>query len=195
MGSTAAAPCHIVAVPYPGRGHVNAMLNLCRLLAARDGVTITIIVTEEWLSLLGAPAALPDLGLRVRFEAIPNVIPSEHGRANDMVGFMEAVYTKMASPFERRGVPVCIMCPISATMFAVQYNFHLLPPAAAGGGASPDITGSCFVENYIPGTKSIRFADLAPTHTDALLLDKILEAHSSVKKAQCIVFTTFQELE
>lgn len=165
MGSTAAAPCHLVAVPYPGRGHVNAMLNLCRLLAARDGVTITIIVTEEWLSLLGAPAALPDLGLRVRFEAIPNVIPSEHGRANDMVGFMDAVYTKMASPFERlldrlappaptaivadmfvpwtvgvgerRGVPVCIMCPISATMFAVQYNFHLLPPAAAGGGACP----------------------------------------------------------
>ena len=27
------------------------------------------------------------------------------------------------------------------------------------------------------------------------MLDKVLEAHSSVKKAQCIVFTTFQELE
>ena len=170
MGSMAAPPCHLVAVPYPGRGHVNAMLNLCRLLAARDGVTITVVVTEEWLGLLGAPAALPDLGPRVRFEANPNVIPSEHGRANDMVGFLESVYTKMAAPFERlldrlappapaaivadvfvpwtvgvgarRGVPVCIMCPISATMFAVQYNFHLLPPAAAGGGASPG-TSSC----------------------------------------------------
>jgi UDP:flavonoid glycosyltransferase YjiC (YdhE family) len=51
------------------------------------------------------------------------------------------------------------------------------------------------IENYIPGTKSIRFADLAPTHTNAILLDKILEAHSSVKKAQCVIFTTFQELE
>jgi hypothetical protein len=147
------------------------MLNLCRLLAARDGVTITVVVTEEWLGLLGAPAALPDLGPRVRFEAIPNVIPSEHGRANDMVGFLEAVYTKMAAPFEqlldrlpppapvaivadvfvpwtvgvgaRRGMPVCLMCPISATMFAVQYSFHLLPPAAAGGGASPGTTNSC----------------------------------------------------
>jgi hypothetical protein len=171
MGSMAAPPCHLVAVPYPGRGHVNAMLNLCRLLAARDGVTITVVVTEEWLGLLGAPAVLPDLGPRVRFEAIPNVIPSEHGRANDMVGFLEAVYTKMAAPFERlldrlappapaaivadvfvpwtvgvgarRGVPVCIMCPISATMFAVQYNFHLLPPAAAGADASPGTTSSC----------------------------------------------------
>jgi hypothetical protein len=27
------------------------------------------------------------------------------------------------------------------------------------------------------------------------VLDKVLEAHSSVKKAQCIIFTTFQELE
>jgi hypothetical protein len=88
MGSTAVPPCHLVAVPYPGRGHVNAMLNLCHLLAAQDGVTITVVVTEEWLGLLGTPAALPELGPRVRFEAIPNVIPSEHGHANDMVGFI-----------------------------------------------------------------------------------------------------------
>ncbi|KAJ1263474.1 hypothetical protein BS78_09G187300 [Paspalum vaginatum] len=226
MGSMAAPPCHVVAVPYPGRGHVNAMLNLCRILAARDGVAVTVVATEEWLGLLGAPAALPDLGPRVRFEAIPNVIPSEHGRAYDMAGFLDAVYTKMASPFERlldglappapaaivadvfvpwavgvgarRGVPVCVMCPISATVFAVQYNLHLLPPAALGGGAgaSPDVAdASCLIENYIPGTKSIRFADLAPTHTNATMLGKILEAHASVKKAQCVVFTSFQELE
>jgi hypothetical protein len=163
MASTSAPPCHIVALPYPGRGHFNAMLNLCRLLAARDGVSATVVVTEEWLGLLGAPAGLPDLGPRVRFESIPNVIPSEHGRANDMIGFLEAVYTKMEAPFERlldqlpapqaivaevflswtvavgarRGVPVSLMCPLSATMFAVQYNFHRLPPAAVAGGASP----------------------------------------------------------
>ena len=164
-------PCHVVAVPYPGRGHVNAMVNLCRLLAARDGVTATVVVTEEWLGLVSTPAAT--LGPRVRFEAIPNEVPSEHGRAGDMVGFVEAVYTRMEAPFERlldqllaaplapaaivadvfvpwtvgvgarRGVPVCSMCPISATMFAVQYNFHLLPPAAASGGASPGTTSSC----------------------------------------------------
>ena len=146
----ATPPCHVVAVPYPGRGHVNAMVNLCRLLAARDGVTatvaVTVTVTEEWLGLVGAPAAL---GPRVRFEAIPNVVPSEHGRAGDMVGFVEAVYTRMEAPFERlldqllaaplapaaivadvfvswtvvggarRGVPVCVLCPLSATMFMV----------------------------------------------------------------------------
>jgi hypothetical protein len=158
MGSMAAPPCHLVAVPYPGRGHVNAMLNLCRLLAARDGVTITVVVTEEWLGLLGAPAALPDLGPRVRFEAIPNVIPSEHGRANDMVGFLEAVYTKMAAPFERlldrlappapAAIVADVFVPWTVGVGArrgvpVQYNFHLLPPAAAGGDASPGTTSSC----------------------------------------------------
>ncbi|CAN6350598.1 unnamed protein product [Urochloa humidicola] len=223
MGSismAAAAACHLVAVPYPGRGHVNAMLNLCRLLAARDGVSATVVVTEEWLGLLGSPAAPPDLGPRVRFAAIPNVIPSEHGRAADMPGFLEAVYTRMAAPFERlldrlpapphaivadvfvpwavaagarRGVPVCAMCPLSATMFAVQYSFHRLPPAAA---APPDGAGACLIEDYIPGTKSIRFADLAPTHTNPALLDRVLEAYTSgVRKAQCVILTSFQELE
>jgi hypothetical protein len=83
------------------------------------------------------------------------VIPSEHGRAADMAGFLEAVWTRMAGPFERlldrlapsaivsdafvpwavdvgrrRGVPVCVLCPISATTFAVQCNFHRLPPSS-----------------------------------------------------------------
>jgi hypothetical protein len=98
MGSMAAAPCHLVAVPFPGRGHVNSMLNLCRLLAARDGVSATVVVTEEWLGLLGGSPALEP---GIRLEAIPNVIPSEHGRAADWVGFVEAVYTKMEAPFEQ----------------------------------------------------------------------------------------------
>jgi hypothetical protein len=82
--------------------HVNAMLNLCRLLVLRadDNVSAaTVAVTEEWLGLLGASAA--GQGPRVRFEATPNVIPSEHGRAADMAGFLEAVCTRMAGPFER----------------------------------------------------------------------------------------------
>jgi len=150
------------------------MVNLCRLLAARDdGITATVVVTEEWLGLVGAPAASAALGPRVRFEAIPNVVPSEHGRAGDMVGFVEAVYTrKMEGPFERlldqlaaapllepaaivadmlvpwtvavgarRGVPVCVLCPLSATMFAVQYNFHRLPPTADDGGSTSPFAG------------------------------------------------------
>jgi hypothetical protein len=145
--------------------HVNAMLNLCRLLVLRadDNVSAaTVAVTEEWLGLLGASAA--GQGPRVRFEATPNVTPSEHGRAADMAGFLEAVCTRMAGPFERlldrlapsaivsdafvpwtvdvgrrRGVPVCVLYPISATMFAAMYNFHRLPPLSP---AADDVNGN-----------------------------------------------------
>jgi hypothetical protein len=156
------------------------MVNLCRLLAARDGVTATVVLTEEWLGLVGAPAGA--LSPRVRFEAIPNVVPSEHGRAGDMVRFVEAVYTRMEAPFERlldqllaaplapaaiaivadmfvpwtvavgarRGVPVCVICPLSATMFAVQYNFHRLPPAADDGGSTSPVNKIAGTYEFLP---------------------------------------------
>ncbi|CAM0954873.1 unnamed protein product [Alopecurus aequalis] len=224
MDSVAAPPCHVVAVPYPGRGHVNAMLNLCRLLAARNGVSATVVVTEEWLGLLGGrPSAAG--AARVRLETIPNVVPSEHGRAADMDGFFEAVNTRMEAPFERlldrldpptaivadtflpwavcvgnrRGVPVCILSPLNATMFSLHYHFDRLP-VAAGGGASPlsddsDGADSCLIESYIPGLKSIRLTDLEPTHSNKIALNMILQPYAHVRKAQCIIFTSFYEFE
>jgi hypothetical protein len=90
--------CHIVAVPYPGRGHVNAMLSLSRLLAAR-GAEVTFVVTEEWLGLILSSSAAAPLPAGVRLRAIPNVIPSEHGRGADHAGFLDAVATEMEAPF------------------------------------------------------------------------------------------------
>uniref|UniRef100_A0A0E0DTF2 Glycosyltransferase n=1 Tax=Oryza meridionalis TaxID=40149 RepID=A0A0E0DTF2_9ORYZ len=225
LGASSPPPprCHVVAVPYPGRRHVNAMLNLCHILAARDGVTATVVVTEEWLGLLGGAAAAASAAAGVvRLEAIPNVVPSEHGRAGDMLGFVRAVYTRMEAPFERlldrlapgapppaaivadtfvlpwavsvgnrRGLPVCVLSPLSATMFSVHYHFDRLPTAAdIADGDDP-----CLVGNYIPGLKSIRFSDLEPTHTNKNMVDLILEAYSHVRKAQCVIFTSFHELE
>lgn len=144
--------CHVVALPYPGRGHVDAMLSLCRLLAGR-GVATTVILTEEWLGLVGA--AEPPLPARVCLTAIPNVIPSEHGRAADLPGFTDAVNTRMEGPVERllegmlpspdtpvfvadfllqwavpmalrRGMTACTFCPFSATNFAALYHFERL---------------------------------------------------------------------
>lgn len=166
-----AAPCHIVAVPYPARGHVNPMLNLCRLMVTcNDHITATVVVTEEWLGLLGSL----DLGPRIRFETIPNVIPSEHGRAGHMGNFLDAVYTKMTDPFEwlldrlpppaptaivadlvlrwavevgeRRGMPVCVLCPLSATSFALRYNLHQLPSVVARTSSIPvaDVIGTYY---------------------------------------------------
>jgi len=46
-----------------------------------------------------------------------------------------------------------------------------------------DGTDPCLIEDYIPGTKSIRFTDLAPTYTNAVMQDKILQAYSSVRES------------
>ncbi|XP_010931537.1 UDP-glycosyltransferase 87A2 [Elaeis guineensis] len=91
--------CHVVAIPYPGRGHINPMMSVCRLLASR-GLLVSVVLTEEWLGLLcsgSAPPPLPNL----RLVSIPNVIPSERSRGADLNGFFQAVYTRMEAPVER----------------------------------------------------------------------------------------------
>uniref|UniRef100_A0A0D3G9B3 UDP-glycosyltransferases domain-containing protein n=1 Tax=Oryza barthii TaxID=65489 RepID=A0A0D3G9B3_9ORYZ len=73
-------------------------------------------------------------------------------------------------------------------MFSVHYHFDRLPTAT-------DIADGDEVGNYIPGLKSIRFSDLEPTHTNKNMVDLILEAYSHARKAQCVIFTSFYELE
>ena len=89
--------CHVVAVPYPGRGHVNPLMNICKqLLSRKPDILINFVVTEEWLGLIGSEPK-PD---NIRFRTLPNVIPSEHGRANDFPDFVKAVSTKLEAPFD-----------------------------------------------------------------------------------------------
>jgi hypothetical protein len=142
--------CHVVAMPYPGRGHINAMMNLCKLLALKrpQHILVTFVVTEEWLGFIGSDPKPAN----IRFATVPNVIPSEHGRAKDFSGFVEAVSTKMEAPFEelldrleptvtaivadtfvvwavgvgnRRNIPVASLWTMSATMFSVIHHFEL----------------------------------------------------------------------
>ncbi|KAI3898977.1 hypothetical protein MKW92_033201 [Papaver armeniacum] len=93
---------HVVAMPYPGRGHMNAMMNFCKHLtgrfAVKDDIRISFIVSEEWLGFLESESTLlPQIQLR----SIPNVIPSELVRGLDHSGFFQAVQTKMEDPFEQ----------------------------------------------------------------------------------------------
>ena len=147
---TTARRHHVVAVPYPGRGHINPIMNLCKLLVSKNAnILVTFIVTEEWLSYIGLEPK-PD---NIRFRSIPNVIPSELDRGNDLFGFIEAVMTKMEAPVERlldrleeppkiviydcflfwvvsvgnrRNIPVASFWPMSASFFSVYQHYHLL---------------------------------------------------------------------
>jgi hypothetical protein len=140
-----ATQCHVVAMPYPGRGHINPLMNLCKILASKSKeILITFVVTEEWLGFIGSDPR-PD---NICFGSIPNVIPSELVRAADNNSFFEATMTKLEAPFvklldqleppvtviihdtvlfwavgvgNRRNIPVASFWPMSASIYT---TFH-----------------------------------------------------------------------
>uniref|UniRef100_A0A5B6YJM6 Putative UDP-glycosyltransferase 87A1-like n=1 Tax=Davidia involucrata TaxID=16924 RepID=A0A5B6YJM6_DAVIN len=141
--------CHVMALPYPGRGHINSMMNLCKFIASRShDILITFVVTEEWLGFIGSNSKPAN----IRFATIPNVVPSELVRGADVQGFIKATQTKMEEPFEllldrleppvnliiadiiliwpvkvgnQRNIPVALLWPMSASVFSINYHFDL----------------------------------------------------------------------
>ncbi|KAJ4725505.1 UDP-glycosyltransferase [Melia azedarach] len=214
--------CHAVALPFPGRGHINPMMNLCILLVSRKpDIVITFVLTEEWLGLVGSSVKKPE---NIRFETVPNVIPSEFVRARDFPAFLEAVSTKMEAPFEkvldrlhleapmtviiadtfltwavdvgnRRNIPVASFWTMSASVFSVFHHFELLE---RNGHFPVELSerGEELVD-YIPGLPSTRVADL-PTIFFGIgrrTLPRALESVSGVAKAQYFILSSVYELE
>ncbi|XP_059451555.1 UDP-glycosyltransferase 87A1-like [Corylus avellana] len=221
MSSVKAAPataCHVVVIAYPGRGNINPMLNLCKILASKKTeILVTFVATEEWLGFIGSDTKLEN----VRFASIPNVVPSELVRAANMDTFVEAVLTKMEAPFERlldrldpppavivsdtflswtvgvgnrRNIPVASFWTSSASAFSVVQHFDLLVqnkhfPVDISAKGNERV-------NYIPGISSTRVVDLP-------LIDgkqeKMLQSFQKlipwVTKAQYFLFPSTYELE
>ncbi|KAL3649165.1 hypothetical protein CASFOL_005568 [Castilleja foliolosa] len=211
--------CHVVAMPYPGRGHINPMLNLCRLIHTHQpDILISFIVTEEWLSFLSSGSE-PPLSPHFSFRTIPNVIPSEIGRAKDFLGFYEAALTKMEEPVQqlldrlelpkpsviiydtflswavtmgnKKNIPVASFYPMSATVFSIFHHFHLITSNFS------DKQGKEQVVKNIPGVHPITIADLpTPLHGKCQeVLPLVIEAFKLVPKAQYLLFTSIYELE
>lgn len=153
---------HIVAIPYPGRGHINPMMNFCKLIISRrPHFLISFIITEEWEGLIGSDPK----PVNIEYVTIPNVIPSEIGRGKDSAGFYEACSTKLEAPVEqlldqlklpkpsvivfdtsmswvvrvgnRRNIPVASFFTQSALMFSIYYHYSLL---VLNGHADVDIS-------------------------------------------------------
>ncbi|KAJ8635499.1 hypothetical protein MRB53_009766 [Persea americana] len=221
MDTTSAV--HLVALPYPGRGHINPMMNLCKLLASSDdSLLITFVVTEEWLGFIGSAPTPPNL----LFRSIPNVIPSELVRGADIAGFVHAVDTKMEAPFERLleglepkvscivadtympwavtvgrrwNVAVASLWPMAPSMFSISYHLDLFK--SNGHFPIDELSGEGGEErvNYIPGISSIRLADLPFTSVSAkkgeAVLRRILGIISFSTESHCLLFTSFHGLE
>ncbi|XP_073156851.1 UDP-glycosyltransferase 87A1-like [Henckelia pumila] len=215
----AGSQSRMVAVPYPGRGHVNPMMNLCKLLTNRQPhLLITFVVTEEWLGFI-ASEEKPD---NIQFATIPNVLPSELHRAADMPTFVGATQNMMGEPFERlldrlgftvniiiadtflnwavevgnrRNIPVASLWPMPASVFSIFYHFNLLlrkphHPFDLSERGEERV-------DYIPGIPSIRLADIPSiAHMkDGRLLDLALRIFPNVCKAQYLLFSSISDLE
>ncbi|KAK4760363.1 hypothetical protein SAY87_005256 [Trapa incisa] len=215
--------CHVVAVPYPGRGHVNPMLCLCDLLLSKNPkIFITFVVTEEWLDLISSDARESTGRSNFRFTTFPNVIPSEHQRAKDFPGFLDAVCTKLEAPFERlldgleepplvivadtflkwalalgnrKNIPVASLWTQSMSMYSMLYHFKLLQ-MNGHFPIDPSERGDEVVD-YIPGVAPTRIADLPTFFTGdgSKVLSQAIECISIASKAQFFLSTSFSELE
>ncbi|KAJ8751136.1 hypothetical protein K2173_016317 [Erythroxylum novogranatense] len=210
--------CHVVAVPYPGRGHVNPMMNLCKLLTSKKhDIVITVVATEEWIGLIASNYE----ACQIRFASIPNVIPSELVRGADFPGFYEAVMTKMAEPFEllldqlelpvttiisdsellwairignKRNIPVATLCTVPATVFSVFHHFsHLHNQQILVNLLENEDEMVCDVQ----GISSTHLADLRAIFHGypRRVVQLTLECISWVPKAQFLLFNSVYELE
>ncbi|XP_019178521.1 PREDICTED: UDP-glycosyltransferase 87A2-like [Ipomoea nil] len=217
MECDAKPKCHVVAVPYPGRGHVNPMMNLCKLIAVhRPDTVFTFILTQEWYGFIAADPKPENL----RFATVPNVIPSEIGRAKDFAAFFRATQTELEAPVEelldrldrpkpnviihdtylpwvvslgiRKNIPVASLFTMSAATLSVFLHWDLL--VQNGHSHNPNISERV---NYLPGVPSIEVSDLpTPVHGKGNeLVDDVLKVLSMVPKAQYLLFASVYELE
>ncbi|KAI3864406.1 hypothetical protein MKX03_028442 [Papaver bracteatum] len=211
--------CHIVAVPFPGRGLINPMLNFCKHLAHKlnDNVKITFVVTEEWLGILKSTPMPSQIHLR----PIPNVIPSEFVWSStlDFDSFLEMVLAEMGAPFEhvlntsetvttiiadfyliwaisignQRNIPVVLFWPSPSVVFSIMYHTDLL---IKNGHSLANVSDCCDeVIDYIPGVSPTRFADMP-------LLPRVNEPcypamvpFTMLDKVHCLLIATFYEIE
>ncbi|XP_073140377.1 UDP-glycosyltransferase 87A1-like [Henckelia pumila] len=217
----AAAACQVVAVPYPGRGHINPMLNLCKAVAEKSsgGIHITFVVTEEWLGLIGSMTKPPNIS----FAAIPNVVPSEHVRGGDVFGFAMAVLTHMGDPFEqlleqlrfrpaliiadaflpwaadvagRRNIPVALLWTMSASVYTFFHHFDLLVQNGHYPVESSSVlNGLDGMVDYIPGLAPSRVTDLPSIIRDQEKVSAFLKVQPQQSKAKYLIFTSINHLE
>ncbi|GMI80430.1 UDP-glucosyl transferase 87A2 [Hibiscus trionum] len=214
---TTACPCHVVAMPFPGRGHINPMMNLCKLLVSKKkDILITFVVIEEWLGFIGSEPK-PD---NIRFEAIPNVVLPERLEASNLPSFnFYIAMTNMEAPFEqlldrlelpvtaiigdievkwstgvakRRNIPMAMLWTMSASVFSMFHHFDL--HVKRSDATIDDLIEQ--VEN-IAGISSSNVEELRKIfyRDDPRVLEFTLDCVSRVTQAQYLLFTSVYEFE
>ncbi|KAL3719902.1 hypothetical protein ACJRO7_004827 [Eucalyptus globulus] len=201
-----ASTCHVVAVPYPGRGHINPMMNLCKILASQaPHIVITFVLTEEWLGLVGSDQKPSNIS----FATIPNVLPSEQVRAQHFPEFLEAVFTKMEASVDEvlhrlhppptlimadafLNIPVALFFPTAASNFSFFYHLQLLEQ----NGHLPENLSEKGDEmvDYIPGIPPTRLTDLVGGRSEQMM-QRLRSMVDWVHRTQYLLLSSVYEIE
>lgn len=167
-------------MPYPGRGHINPMMNSCKLIASRkDDVLVTFAVTEEWLGFISSDFHHDN---NISLVTIPNVIPSSLVEAANFLASLKLLWPNRSSLWadswsasaacdchhnwcyiimdnllwKFQEYSSCYPLDWLASVFSINYHFHLFteegfPVGLMGDGNSVE---------FIPGISSISVADI-----------------------------------
>ncbi|GLJ20502.1 hypothetical protein SUGI_0373210 [Cryptomeria japonica] len=201
---------HAVVIPYPGRGHVNPMMQLALKLASH-GIPVTFVVTESWNKIVTQAEENPFTHDRnFRAALIPDCVVGESQRAQNFTGFfhslsnMEAHVAQLLTNLNLSGTPAtCIvadvflkwvvpfakthalqsvsLCPMSATTFSVFYHLDL---------------GLEGWKEFIAESHPLQPTDLPVDLTPPSPLgNEIVECFANVRTADWIVVNSFDDLE
>ncbi|KAJ3695577.1 hypothetical protein LUZ60_000954 [Juncus effusus] len=208
---------HIALLPFAGRGHINPLLALSQHLSDRN-LLVSIIVTEEWSSLLSSSSSLPP---SCQLRTIPNVLPSEHVRGTEYPSFINAIFTKMTEPVEaliaqmeprvdlivsdvllawapemgqRIGIPVAAFFPQSATVAFALFEFARLDD---GRATADDLPGEIRkLLEYIPIPEDPNPAVESSSKSHILLMTrKFVKIISWAFKSNSLLLSSFYDLE
>ncbi|KAL4649883.1 hypothetical protein ACB092_01G046400 [Castanea dentata] len=172
MSSVKAKPvtqCHVVAMPYPCRGHINPMMKLCKALASKNSNILVTFVLEA-----------PFVRLLDQLEPPVTVI-----MADTFLFWAVGVGN-------RRNIPVASFWPTSQSMFTIIQHVDLL---VKNGQLLADSAKSEVHVDYIPGISSIQPKNIPFDVRNQQTMQMILEVISCVNKAQYLLLTSIYELE
>ncbi|XP_058096486.1 7-deoxyloganetin glucosyltransferase-like [Magnolia sinica] len=99
MDSSVAHKPHAICIPYPAQGHINAMIQLSKLLHSR-GFHITFVHSQFIYSHLLSSKGLDTLNTSpsFRFETIPDGLPASNDR-HDIYALTDSLRKKCVEPF------------------------------------------------------------------------------------------------
>ncbi|KAI3908490.1 hypothetical protein MKX01_009292 [Papaver californicum] len=188
--------CHIVAVPFPGRGLINPMMNFCKHLAHKldNNVKITFVVTEEWELTIDFDSFLEIVVAEMEAPVV-HVLNTSNQPATQLFDTHTDFYLMWAiSIGNQRNIPVVSFWTSTSLTFSVMYHADLLTKK---GHDLANLSDCCDeVIDYIPGVSPTRLVDmpLLPSGNDPKF-NPAMVPFTMLDEVQCLLIATIYELE